>query len=294
MEHFRQILNRLPPSIGQELAGLPGSVLCSLEEIRLRCGQQVRLETGKGTQRIPHIVTAEELQETLNRLMRFSYYAYENDLAKGFVTIEGGHRVGVCGKVVQKNGEAALIKEISSLNIRFAKEIKGCSDAVFHRLYQKDGQVQPANTLIISPPGCGKTTLLRDLARNFSWHHIKVGICDERSELAGMYQSRPSFDLGPSCDVLDRCEKTAGIQMLIRSMSPQIIFTDEIGREQDAAAIEDCLNAGISLITSMHGNSREDAAASKIGRLLDEKAFRYVVILSHTGGPGTVKEVLDA
>ena len=179
MEHFRQILNRLPPSIGQELAGLPGSVLCSLEEIRLRCGQQVRLETGKGTQRIPHIVTAEELQETLNRLMRFSYYAYENDLAKGFVTIEGGHRVGVCGKVVQKNGEAALIKEISSLNIRFAKEIKGCSDAVFHRLYQKDGQVQPANTLIISPPGCGKTTLLRDLARNFSWHHIKVGICDE-------------------------------------------------------------------------------------------------------------------
>ena len=269
-------------------------MLCSLEEIRLRCGQQVRLETGKGTQRIPHIVTAEELQETLNRLMRFSYYAYENDLAKGFVTIEGGHRVGVCGKVVQKNGEAALIKEISSLNIRFAKEIKGCSDAVFHRLYQKDGQVQPANTLIISPPGCGKTTLLRDLARNFSWHHIKVGICDERSELAGMYQSRPSFDLGPSCDVLDRCEKTAGIQMLIRSMSPQVIFTDEIGREQDAAAIEDCLNAGISLITSMHGNCREDAAASKIGSLLDEKAFRYVVILSHTGGPGTVKEVLDA
>ena len=146
MEHFRQILNRLPPSIGQELEGLPGSVLCSLEEIRLRCGQQVRLETGKGTQRIPHIVTAEELQETLNRLMRFSYYAYENDLAKGFVTIEGGHRVGVCGKVVQKNGEAALIKEISSLNIRFAKEIKGCSDAVFHRLYQKDGQVQKADT----------------------------------------------------------------------------------------------------------------------------------------------------
>lgn len=106
MEHFRQILNRLPPSIGQELEGLPGSVLCSLEEIRLRCGQQVRLETGKGTQRIPHIVTAEELQETLNRLMRFSYYAYENDLAKGFVTIEGGHRVGVCGKVVQKNGRS--------------------------------------------------------------------------------------------------------------------------------------------------------------------------------------------
>ena len=112
-------------------------MLCSLEEIRLRCGQQVRLETGKGTQRIPHIVTAEELQETLNRLMRFSYYAYENDLAKGFVTIEGGHRVGVCGKVVQKNGEAALIKEISSLNIRFAKEIKGCSDAVFHTSISK-------------------------------------------------------------------------------------------------------------------------------------------------------------
>lgn len=294
MEHFRQILNRLPPSIGRELEGLPASVLCNLEEIRLRCGQQIRLETGRGTQRVPHLVTVEELQETLNRLIRFSYYAYENDLAKGFVTIEGGHRVGVCGKVVQKNGEIALIKEISSMNIRFAKEIKGCSDHLFHRLYEQGGKVQPANTLIISPPGCGKTTLLRDLARNFSQNRIKVGICDERSELAGMYQSLPSFDLGSCCDVLDRCEKTAGIRMLIRSMSPQVIFTDEIGREQDAAAIEDCLNAGACLITSMHGNSREDAAASKIGRLLAEKAFRYLVVLTNTDGPGTVKEVQNA
>ena len=130
MEHFRQILNRLPPSIGQELAGLPGSVLCSLEEIRLRCGQQVRLETGKGTQRIPHIVTAEELQETLNRLMRFSYYAYENDLAKGFVTIEGGHRVGVCVRSCKERRSGAD-QEISSLNIRFAKEIKAAATRFF-------------------------------------------------------------------------------------------------------------------------------------------------------------------
>lgn len=294
MEHFRQIINRLPPSVGQELEGLPASLLCGLEEIRLRCGQPIRLQNGQGTQRLSHVVTAEELQDTLNRLMRFSYYAYEQDLAKGFVTIEGGHRVGICGKVVQKNGEPALIKEISSLNIRFAKEIKGCGSRLFARLYETDHSIKPVNTLILSPPGCGKTTLLRDLARSFSLRHVKVGICDERSELAGMYQCRPSFDLGPSCDVLDRCEKAAGIPMLIRSMSPQVIFTDEIGRKEDAAAIEDCLNAGVCLITSMHGNSRRDAEASNIGGLLQRKAFRYLVILSSEEGPGTIKEVQDA
>ena len=140
----------------------------------------------------------------MNNLIQFSYYAYEEDLAKGFVTIEGGHRIGLCGKTVVKKGQPGLIKEISSLNIRFAKEIKGCASKVMKEIL---ADRRPVNTLIISPPGCGKTTLLRDIARELSYGRCKVAICDERSELAGMYHSAPSFDLGPRCDVLDGCEK---------------------------------------------------------------------------------------
>ena len=130
MDTFREILDRLPSSIRQELEVLPNSVIEEIEEIRLRCGQQVRLQTAAGEKIISHVVTADELVKALNSLIKYSYYAYEEDLAKGFVTIEGGHRVGICGKAVVKNGQTSLIKEISSMNIRFAKEFKGCSDKI--------------------------------------------------------------------------------------------------------------------------------------------------------------------
>ena len=130
MDTFREILGRLPSSIGQELEVLPDSVVSQIEEIRLRCGQSVRLQSKNTDRIVSHIVTADDLVKTLNSLIKYSYYAYEEDLAKGFVTIEGGHRVGICGKAVVKNGQTTLIKEISSMNIRFTKEIKGCSDKI--------------------------------------------------------------------------------------------------------------------------------------------------------------------
>ena len=130
MDTFREILSRLPLSVRQELEVLPDYVVSETEEIRLRCGQHIRLQSKNMDRIVSHIVTAEELVKTLNSLIKYSYYAYEEDLAKGFVTIEGGHRVGICGKAVVKNGQTVLIKEISSMNIRFAKEIKGCSDKI--------------------------------------------------------------------------------------------------------------------------------------------------------------------
>ena len=291
MDTFREILDRLPSSIRQELEVLPNSVIGEIEEIRLRCGQQVRLQTAAGEKIISHIVTADELVRALNSLIKYSYYAYEEDLAKGFVTIEGGHRVGICGKAVVKNGQTSLIKEISSMNIRFAKEFKGCSDKIARYLVGGDGR--PLSTLIVSPPGCGKTTMLRDIARSLSSRRIKVAICDERSEIAGMYNSQPSFDLGPRTDVLDGSAKAQGIQMLIRSMSPHVIITDEIGKADDLNAACQCLSSGVALITSIHGSSQEDLKKSEIAPLIANGFFHNIIFLTNSKGPGTVAEVVN-
>ena len=291
MDTFREILIRLPSSIRQELEVLPNSVVAEIEEIRLRCGQNVRLQSGSLERIISHIVTADDLVKTLNSLIKYSYYAYEEDLAKGFITIEGGHRVGICGKAVVKSGQTSLIKEISSMNIRFAKEIKGCSDKIAGYLVGGDGK--PLSTLIVSPPGCGKTTMLRDIARSLSSRKIKVAICDERSEIAGMYNSQPSFDLGPRTDVLDGAAKAQGIQMLIRAMSPHVIITDEIGKTKDLEAAGQCLSSGVALITSIHGSSQESLKKSEIAPLINGGFFKNIIFLSNSKGPGTVAEVVN-
>lgn len=291
MNTFREILSRLPSSICQELEILPDNDLKCLEEVRLRCGQRITLRFTGREKNLTRIVTKDDLQKILNNLIKYSYYAYEEDLAKGFVTIEGGHRVGICGKAVVKNGQTSLIKEVSSMNIRFTKEIKGCANSLLPMLIKNN---RPENILIVSPPGCGKTTLLRDIARALSMRSIQVAICDERSEIAGMYNSAPSFDLGPRTDILDGCDKIYGIPILIRSMAPQVIITDEIGKAGDVAAVEQCINAGISLVTSIHGCCRRDVVNSNINALLEKKFFSSIIYLSGEKGPGNIKEIEHA
>ena len=291
MDTLNEILSHLPQRVSEEISMLPASVLADLEEIRMRCNQSVRIQHAGQERLLMRIVTKDDLQKTLTGLVKFSYYAYEEELAKGFVTINGGHRVGVCGKAVVKEGMPTLIKEISSVNIRFAKEIKGCANPLIPVLIEGS---RPVNTLIVSPPGCGKTTLLRDIARIFSLRQIKVSICDERSEIAGMYDSSPSFYLGPRTDVLDGCTKKNGMLMLIRSMSPDVIITDEIGMKGDAEAIEQCINAGVGIVTSIHGSDRDDVMNSSIGYLAEKGIFRNIIYLSCEKGPGTIKEIESA
>ena len=291
MSTFREILSRLPSSMCRELEMLPDADIKDLEEIRLRCGQRVLLRCAGREKSLTQLTSKEDLQKILNNLIKYSYYAYEEDLAKGFVTIEGGHRVGICGKTVVKQGQPSLIKEVSSMNIRFTKEIKGCSNILLPIMIKNNA---PQNILIVSPPGCGKTTLLRDMARSISMRHIQVAICDERSEIAGMYNSSPSFDLGPRTDVLDGCDKIHGIPILIRSMAPQVIITDEIGKQGDIAAVEQCVNAGVALITSIHGNCRNDIENSNISSLIKNNFFQSIIYLSAEHGPGTIKEIEDA
>lgn len=288
MNTFHEITSRMPKEIEETLKCLPESAVREVEEIRLRAGQNILLRCGVRERRLNCTVQPEDLQTALNNLIQYSYYAYEEDLSRGFVTIEGGHRVGICGRVVVKQGEPAMMREISSLNIRFAKEVKGCCRKVLPEIMEK---TMPLNTLIVSPPGCGKTTLLRDLARELSENRFHVAICDERSELAGMYHARPGFDLGPRCDVLDGCEKAWGIPMLIRSMAPQVIITDEIGKPADVPAAMQCLASGVTLITSIHGACLEDVLRSSIGSLVEKGVFKRLVYLTSSSGVGTVREV---
>ncbi len=290
MNSLREITSKMPRKIAGQMNLLPDSVTREVEEIRFRCGQKICLRCGIRERYLQHTITQQDLHDTLNQLIQYSYYAYEADLARGFVTIEGGHRVGICGRAVIKEGQPALLQEISSLNIRFAREVRGCSRKLLPEILENG---RPVNTLIISPPGCGKTTLLRDLARELSECRFQVGICDERSEIAGMFHGRPSFDLGPRCDVLDGCDKAWGISMLLRSMAPQVIFTDEIGKPEDISAVMQCLASGVALITSIHGWDREDVCRSAVGKLVEKGIFRRLVFLSNENGAGTIRDIVD-
>lgn len=280
----------MPVTLRNVLSEIPEDVRNSLEEIRIQINQPVRVISGGRELILKECsIDRQAIDNIMNNLLDYSIYAYEEDLAKGFITIEGGHRVGVCGRVVTENGGIRLIKEISSLNIRRSRAIRGASAKVINEIY--DPAIGLQNTIIVSPPKCGKTTLVRDIVRAVSERGMRVGVCDERSEIAGMYQGVPSYDLGPRTDVLDGCIKAEGMLMLIRSMSPDVIVTDEIGRSEDIPAIEAATSAGISIITTIHGNSYEDLMASKIGPLVNQGIFKRIIFLSNIPSTGTVREV---
>lgn len=325
------ILIKLPESMRDRIEKLPAQTLQQLEEIRIRTNTDTLLISGgrEYSLRDGDEITAEVLEEILNRLLDYSYYAYEEELSRGYITIEGGHRVGICGRVTLENGQVHLIKDVSSLNIRRSREITGASEKILGAVLSPakapaesvsnagisagcGGEKSPApselsgvcssaadygrmvvrNTLIISPPKCGKTTMLRDLARNLSNAGFRIGICDERSEIAGCYNGKTSYDLGPRTDVLDGCPKAEGILMLIRAMSPDVVMTDEIGKPEDAAAIRLALSAGVKIITTIHGSSFEDAAKSAVGGLITDHVFETLIFLSAQPVTGTVEKIL--
>ena len=205
----------------------------ALQEIRMRIGQPLSIMSGGEEKILPsaekaHIVTKEEIKETIEYMSKYSLYAYENELRQGFLTLEGGHRVGVAGKVIIDRGKVKNIQYISSLNIRVAHEVIGCADELIPYI-TKNKMV--CHTLIISPPCCGKTTLLRDLIRQISDgnEYVKgcsVGVVAERSEIGGCYMGIAQNRLGMRTDILDCCPKADGMIMLIRSMSPQVVAVD--------------------------------------------------------------------
>lgn len=213
-------------------------------------------------------ITGEEIEKIVNQICNYSLYAFENELRQGFLTVQGGHRIGFAGKVILNvDGSVRNLSYIRFLNIRISHEILGMADPVLPYLFQ---QGELWNTLIISPPGCGKTTLLRDLIRQVSdgsdtWQGQQVAVVDERSEIAGSYQGIPQNQVGIRTDVLDACPKTEGMMLLMRSMTPRVIAVDEIGSEEDLAALQRVAVCGTGVLATMHGYSLEDAE-DKLGK----------------------------
>lgn len=302
------LLSMMPQQLRELCRKLPEDVLLSLEEIRIRKEQPVELIYGQvsrflcreGTMtsypakgwKIPLL----ELEKMINLISQHSIYALEEELRRGYVTVTGGHRIGIVGKALIEKGEVKTIRDISGLNIRIAREKKGVALPLIPYLLE---QQMVLNSLIISPPQCGKTTLLRDLARVLSYGNSyvsgkKVSIVDERSELAGSVGGVPQKDVGPRTDILDACPKAEGIMMLIRSMSPDIIIADEIGRPEDSLAIQEALNAGVAVITSVHGSSLTDInRRPTISRLIGQGVFQRYIFLGRSRGVGTIEKIYN-
>ena len=311
MTKQEEILRVLAPGLRSVLRPL-----CSqwedVEEIRLRVGQPLAV-TMHGRSVLPgddgkiynevddnvgicdrdcngsgfHRVTIEEIRDTVNLLSSYSRYAFEDKIRQGFLTIQGGHRVGLAGRVILEStdgrGMVKTISPITFLNLRIARQVTGCAEPVLPFLWrteEKQCQRQVYDTLLISPPGMGKTTLLRDLIRLLSYQGMTVGLVDERSELAACHQGIPQNNLGPRTDVLDGCPKAEGLMMMVRTMSPQIIAVDEVGTEEDHGALEYAMHCGSQILATVHGSSWEELLRRPIlGRWLTEGRFgRYVFI----------------
>lgn len=245
------------------------------------------------------VMTQSQMRETVEFMGSFSLYAAEEELRQGFMTLQGGHRVGVAGRIVAQGTDIRLMKFISFLNVRIAHEMKGCADPLMDYLYSPSGCFM--STLIISPPRWGKTTLLRDMIRQVSLGNpvrsrpgLTVGVVDERSEIGACYQGVPQNDLGPRTDVLDCCPKSQGMMMLVRSMAPAVVAVDEIGGPEEARAVEYAANCGCSLAASVHGASLEEIREKPcIGDLVKRKVFRRLVLLGHGRKPGQILGVWD-
>ena len=225
--------------------------LSQLAEIRLRAGRQAVAVDVFGKMRVcSSPFSAEELADCFAEICRYSVYSFEEEIAQGFITLDGGHRVGICGTAVTKNGVITSLKDISGLNIRIAHQVRGCADELFERVFF-DGV---HSLLLAGKPLSGKTTVLRDLARRLG-ERCRVVLIDSRNELSASVRGTPSFDVGLNTDVLCGCEKSAGIMLAIRSLSPEVIICDEIGN--DEAAVEQAMFCGVKIIASAHADSIE-------------------------------------
>ena len=243
-----------------------------------------------------YLVTRDALKETLDYMSSYSLYAFEEEIRQGFITIQGGHRIGIAGKIITDGHGIRSMKFISFINVRLSHQVKGCAGTVLPYLYDRD---MIFHTLIVSPPRCGKTTLLRDIIRqvsNGSREHagLTIGVIDERSEIGACYQGIPQNELGIRTDILDGCPKAEGMIMLIRSMGPQVIAVDEIGTPEDVHAIEYAMHCGCKMLATVHAESMEELRKKPLfNRMIGEGRFERYILLGNNAHVGQIEGIFD-
>lgn len=292
----KEILDILPDRISRIVLKLKN--IKNIQEIRVKCDKQLCFNIEGKEIFSSYIATREDIKTIIQRMSYYSMYSFDEEIKQGYITINGGHRVGICGRCVVDSGTVKTIKNISSINIRICRQVVDCSKRIISNII-KDNNI--LNTIVISPPNCGKTTIIRDLTRlisngvdKLSLKGNKVCIVDERSEIAACYNGVPQLDVGKRTDVLDSCPKSEGILMAIRSMSPEVIVCDEIGTKEDIKSIVSALNSGVKLISTIHGFGIEDIYKRPVFKdIIENHVFKRAVVLSQKRGVGTVEYVYD-
>ena len=272
-----KILEYFPIEIGQLIQNnIEQFEMNELEEIRIRVSKPIILKLANREKIINYKVSTQDILKILENITENSLYSYQKQICSGYISLKGGHRVGITGNVVMEDEKVININYIYSLNFRIAKQVLGAADYIKEKVIENNNIY---NTLIVSPPGAGKTTILRDLIRQISKNKT-IGVVDERGEIAAMYKNEPQNDMGLKVDILSNVSKDIGIRMLVRSMAPDIICADEIGTKNDVEAIKYAVTSGVKGIFTAHGNNIESIKNSPILKeLIEIKKINKIIFL---------------
>lgn len=288
MESYCRAVGILPRPLRMQALAVDEVRMAWAEEVRMRVGRRPSLVLPEGEWIIPGTmpIQPEDLKQLVEIASRWSLHTVLDQLSDGYLTVEGGHRLGLCGTVAAEQGRIRTFRDFSGANLRIARQIKGVAESVAAQLRQ-EGPLQ--NTIILAPPGAGKTTLLRDLIRCISTGvagpPMRVAVADERGEVAALWQGTAQMDLGQCTDVLDGCPKAAAIPLLLRSMNPQVIAVDEITAREDLQAMEQAVGCGVVLLATAHANGVEEFRRRPLYRdLLEQGIFQTLVTIHVKAG----------